>query len=194
MGEAPEERRNWISRTINALLSHKEDAEPTGTPDEMIDEAARRAFKLSTALGLIPGPIGMATILPEVAALTRLQINLIKRIARHHHKEEQASAEIILLIRGNVLGVAAGETLVRRMGTALVMRSVNARVVKRIAGAVGTRIVNRAAERAAARWIPVVTAPLFGYMSRSLTRKIGREAERLFSLEMIVEPSGGAVG
>ena len=194
MGEAPEERRNWISRTINALLSHKEDAEPTGTPDEMIDEAARRAFKLSTALGLIPGPIGMATILPEVAALTRLQINLIKRIARHYHKEEKASAEIILLILGNVLGVAAGETLVRRMGTTLVMRSVNARVVKRIAGTVGTRIVNRAAERAAARWIPVVTAPLFGYMSRSLTRKIGREAERLFSLEMIVEPSGGAVG
>jgi len=35
----------------------------------------------------------------------------------------------------------------------------------------------------------MITAPLFGYLSRSLTRKIGREANRLFSQEMLQEIS-----
>jgi hypothetical protein len=187
MESAPQERQNWIEKIIDSLLSHKQDGESTGTPEEMIDEAAQKAFKISTALGLIPGPLGMAAILPEIAALTRLQINLIHRIAGHHRKQEKVSRELILLILGNALGVAAGESLVRRVGSALVIKSVNTRVIRGIARTIGTRIIDTAAEKATGRWIPMITAPLFGYLSRSLTRKIGREANRLFSQEMVQE-------
>jgi hypothetical protein len=178
---------NWLRKTIDNVLSRKDDGEAAGTPDEMINEAAKKAFRVSTALGLIPGPIGMATIIPEVAALAGIQIRLIRRIAGYHHKQEKLSAEIVLLILGNVTGVAAGEALVRKMGAALVMKSVNTGVIKGISRAIGSRIIEMAAERASGRWIPAVTAPVFGYMSRSLTRKIGREANRLFSLEVTAE-------
>jgi hypothetical protein len=178
---------NWLKKTIDNILYRKDDGEASGTPDQMIDEAAKKAFRVSTALGLIPGPIGMATIIPEVAALTGIQIGLIRRIAGYHHKREKLSAEIVLLILGNATGVAAGEALVRKMGAALVMKSVNTGVIKGISRTVGSRIVERAAEKAAGRWIPAVTAPVFGYMSRSLTRKIGREANRLFALEIVAE-------
>ena len=180
--------QNWLRKTIDNVLSRSDDGEASGTPDEMIDAAAKKAFRVSTALGLIPGPIGMATIIPEVAALAGIQIRLIRRIAAYHHKQERASKEMVLLILGNVMGVAAGEALIRKMGTALVMKSVDTAVIRRISRAVGTRIVERAAEKAAGRWIPVMTAPIFGYMSRSLTRKIGREANKLFALEIVAEP------
>jgi hypothetical protein len=180
--------QNWLRKAIDNVLSRKYDGEMTGTPDDMIDEAAKKAFRVSTALGLIPGPIGMATIIPEVAALAGIQIGLIRRIAGYHHKQEKVSTELVLLILGNVMGVAAGEALVRKMGAALVVRSVNTGVIRGISRAVGSRIVEKAAERAAGRWIPAMTAPVFGYMSRSLTRKIGREANKLFALEIIAEP------
>ncbi len=179
--------QNWLRKTIDNVLSRKYDGEMSGTPDEMIDEAAKKAFRVSTALGLIPGPIGMATIIPEVAALAGIHIGLIRRIAGYHHKQEKLSTELVLLILGNVMGVAAGEALVRKMGAALVVRSVNTGVIRGISRAVGSRIVESVAERAAGRWIPAVTAPVFGYMSRSLTRKIGREANKLFALEIIAE-------
>ncbi len=187
MDDGAQERQNWIEKTIYSLLSSKQDGEPTGTPEEMIDEAGQRAFKIGTALGLIPGPLGMAVILPEIAALTRLQINLIHRIAGHHRKQEKVSREIVLLILGNALGVAAGESLVRKAGSALVIKSVNTRIIRGIARKIGTRIIDTAAEKAMGRWIPMITAPLFGYLSRSLTRKIGREANSLFSHEMVQE-------
>jgi hypothetical protein len=180
--DAISERQDWIEKVLSSLLSYKDEAEPVGTPDEMIDEAARKAFKISTALGLIPGPIGFVSIIPEVVALTKLQINLIYRIARHYNRRETVDEEIILLILANVMGVAGGEALIRKAGAALVIKSANTRAVRALARRIGTRIIDRAAEKAIGRWIPLLTAPLFGYFSRSLTRRIGMEANRLLSL------------
>lgn len=184
MEDVEQERQNWLERAISSLLSREQGAEPLATPDEMIDEAAQRAFKISTALGLVPGPIGMAIILPEVAALTKLQINLIYRIATYHKKLERVNKEIVLLILGNAMGLAAGEALVRKAGARLVAKSVDTRVIRGLARKIGTHVIDTTAERAIGRWIPMITAPLFGYFSRSLTRKIGREANRFFSGQM----------
>jgi hypothetical protein len=158
----------------------------------MIDEAAQKAFKISTALGLLPGPIGFISILPEVVALTKLQINLIYRIARHYDRAEMVDKEIVLLILANVLGVAGGETLIRRAGTTLVIRSANTRIVRGFARRIGTHVIDAAAEKMIGRWIPLATAPLFGYLSKSLTRKIGLEANRILSIQgLMVEHEAG---
>jgi len=174
-------RQGWIEKVASTLLSYRESAEPVGAPNEMISDAAHKAFKVSTALGLIPGPLGVAAILPEVAVLTRLQINLIYRIAKYHGRDESADSTIVLLILANVLGVAGGEVLIRRAGSTLVVRSANSRIIKSLARRIGTHIIDTAAEKAVGRWIPMLTAPLFGYLSRSLTLKIGREADRILS-------------
>ena len=178
---AAEMRQGWIEKVASTLLSYRECADPVGAPNEMISDAARKAFKVSAALGLIPGPLGVAAILPEVAVLTRLQINLIYRIAKYHGRDESADSAIVLLILANVLGVAGGEVLIRRAGSTLVVRSANSRIIKSLARRIGTRIIDTAAEKAVGRWIPMLTAPLFGYLSRSLTLKIGREADRILS-------------
>lgn len=186
--DAIAEQQNWLEKVLSSLLSYKDGEEPEGTPDEMIEEAARKAFRISTALGLIPGPIGFVTILPEVVTLTKLQINLIYRIARHYGRAEEVDKEIVLLILANVMGVAGGGALVRKAGSLLVIRSANTQVVKALARKVGTHVIDTAAKKAIGRWIPMATAPLFGYFSRSLTRKIGMEAKRLLSSgQLIVE-------
>jgi uncharacterized protein (DUF697 family) len=188
---AEEEDKNWLEKVLSSLLSYKEDGEAFESTEGMIDDAARRAFKISTALGLVPGPLGMATILPEVAALTRLQINLIYRIGKHYGKQEKVNKELVLLILGNAMGIAAGEALLRKAGTTLVVRSVNTGIIRALARKIGARMVDSALEKAVARWIPMVSAPLFGYFSRSLTKKIGREAVRLFSHEVEIEAATG---
>lgn len=185
------QRQGWIDRVASTLLSYRDGAEPVGAPQEMIVEAASKAFKISTALGLIPGPVGVAAILPEVAVLTRLQINLIYRIAKYHGRDEGVDSTIVLLILANVLGVAGGEVLVRRVGSTLVKRSVNSRVMRSLARRIGARMIDTAAEKAVGRWIPMLTAPLFGYLSRSLTVKIGREADRILSLPIESAPAEG---
>jgi hypothetical protein len=187
---AIDEEKNWLERIIFSQISHGEIGDASGPVEEMIDEAARRGFQISTALGLVPGPLGMATILPEVAVLARLQINLIRRIALHHGKENKVNKELVLLIMANATGVAAGEIMLRRVGTTLVLKSVNTRVIRAMARKVGTGMVDLAVKRAIGRWIPLVTAPLFGHFSRSLTRRIGKEADKLFLGGIDMETTG----
>jgi hypothetical protein len=184
------EKSNWLEKIISSLTFHGEDVATSVSIEEMIDEAARRAFQISTALGLIPGPLGMATILPEVAALARLQISLIHRIAGHYGKGSKVNKELVLLIMANAMGLAAGEVLFRKVGTTLVLKSASTRIARTVARRVGTRMVDMAVGKAIGRWIPVITAPLFGCFSRSLTRKIGREAQNLFLQEIEIETAG----
>lgn len=182
------EKGTWFERLVlSPIFCSTDDGTVISSPEEMIHESAQRAFKISTALGLLPGPVGMASILPEVAALTKLQINLIYRIARYHRKQEKVNKELILLIFGNAFGIAAGEALAHRLGSRLIIRSMNARITRSIARRIGSEIIERAAEKAMGRWIPVILAPLFGYFSRSMTQKIGREADKLFSGEIELE-------
>jgi hypothetical protein len=185
-------QKGWLEDMVFSLLCHKEeDKEAFGSTEEMIDDAGRRAFRISTALGLVPGPLGMAAILPEVAVLIKLQINLIYRIGKYYGKGEKINKELILLVLGNAMGVSVGEIALRRAGEAVVVRSVNARITRELARKIGTKIIDRAAEKAVARWIPMAAAPLFGYFSRSLTRRIGKEARRLFSQEVETETLAG---
>ena len=177
----------WLEKTLFSFLSHRDEDDSSGTLQEMIESAAKRAFKVSTALGLIPGPVGLMAILPEVVAVTKIQINLIHRIARYHEKSEKVSPEMVLLILGNVFGVAAGAVLTRKAGTTLVIRSVNSRLMRRVARRIGNRMVDAIAEKAIGRWIPIATAPVFGYLSKSLTRRVGNEANRMLTLDFEID-------
>lgn len=175
------EKSDWFMRLLDNLFSNADDVLPVSTPDSMIRDAAQRAFRISTTLGLLPGPVGLAATLPEIVALTRLQIRLISRIARYYHKEEMVNRELVLLVFGNAMGIAVGELFIKKMGANLVIKSVQTSLARSVARKIGSRIVNRAAERAIGRWIPMVLAPVFGYFSRSMTQKIGKEATMLFA-------------
>ena len=170
----------WFLDILARLSPNAEGVEVRGEPAQMIEDAAKVAFRISTAAGAVPGAFGMAVIIPELAAITRLQITLIHRIAAYYRKPEIVSQQLILLIFASVLGITLGERFVRKAGTALALRVVASDFAQRLAKKIGIGLVTKAAEKSLLRWIPLVTAPVFGLFSRSMTVKIGREADRFF--------------
>lgn len=172
--------KSWFLDVLERLSPNTGEIDVKGEPEEMIQDAAKTAFRISTAAGIVPGVFGMAAIVPEVAAITRLQILLVHRIAAYYRKPEIVTQQLILFIFANVLGVAAGKSFVIKAGKTLALRAVSGDIAKRLAQKVGTELLSKAAGKSILRWVPVVTAPVFGLFSRSMTVKIGREADRLF--------------
>lgn len=172
---------NWFLDILARLSPDVEDVEVEGTPEEMIRDAATAAFRISTAAGAVPGAFGMAAIIPEVAAISRLQIRLVHRIAAYYEKREAVTERVVLLIFANALGVAAGESFVKKAGGAMVLRAMTSDFAARLAQRIGIELITKAAEKSVLRWIPLVTAPVFGLFSRVMTLRIGREADALFS-------------
>ncbi len=172
---------HWFFDLLTRLAPNPDEVVVTGTPEEMIAEAAKKAFWVSTSLGAVPGPLGLATILPEISAVTNIQIGLVHKIAKFHHKLETLNHSIVLLVFANALGLAVGNQLIRRVGVRLVVKALSAPIIERIARAIGFQIAAKVTQRVAGRWLVFIAAPLFGVFSRQMTRKIGREAQALFA-------------
>jgi len=172
---------HWFFDLLMKFAPRPEEVAVTGTPAEMIGEAAQKAFWISTTLSAVPGPFGLATIIPEIGAVTRLQIDLVYKIAKYHKKLETLSQSLILLVFANALGLTVGNQLVRKVGLRLVVKVLNAPVVEGVAQRIGVKIAARITQRIAGRWLVVIAAPVFGLFSKKMTRKIGVEAQALFA-------------
>lgn len=154
------------------------------SPEDLTSTASWKAFGISTAAALPPGPIGWATIVPELIAVTKIQMNLIYSIAAHHGKQGKLNSTLVVLIFANEAGLAVGRQLVKKAGTKVIVRALGSKAVRPIAQKVAARIGARITQKAVGRWIPFVLAPVFGAFSKSMTTNIGREADKLLGQDI----------
>jgi len=181
----------WFVETMMGLAPDPEKVQVDGAPRDMTDFASNKAFSVSFASGMMPGPFGMATILPELAAVTKIQMDLLYKIAKYHGKLDKVNRTLVLYVFGCALGVTAGRLLVQKAGTRLVVKALSTQAAQKIAAAVGTRIGSSFVQRSAGRWICLATAPVFAWLSKRMTEKIGEHAEDLFRQEIEIEKIEG---
>ena len=192
MNREKEVSGHWFLNLITLFSPDPERTAVTGTPERMIAQAGREAFAVSSAAGLVPGPLGLAVIVPELASVTRIQLRLVHMIARYYGLSSRLDSSILLLIFGEALGLALSKSLARRVGGRLVVRALETQVARTVAQKIGARIVTSAIQKGVARFIPLIAAPLLGAFSRSMTIRIGRQADKLFSQGIVMENHSGA--
>jgi len=76
--------------------------------------------------------------------------------------------------------------VVEKIGSRLVVKTLTSQTMRMLAQKMGTKIGVMAVQRGVGRYIPFVLAPVFGAFSKSMTKKIGKEAVKLFSQEIKV--------
>ena len=181
----------WFIDTMMGLAPDPEKIQVDGAPLDMTDIASNKAFSLSFASGMMPGPFGMVTILPELAAVTKIQMDLLYKIAKYHGKLDKVNRTLVLYVFGCALGVTAGRLLVQRVGTRIIVKALSTQAAQKISAAVGARIGSSVVQRGAGRWICLATAPVFAWLSKRMTEKIGEHAEDLFRQDIEIEKIEG---
>lgn len=182
---------SWLLDLVETFAP--DDPVPDGTSDGMTKKAGWLAFQISTVAAIPPGPVGLLTILPEVLAVTKVQINLIYKIAAYFKKQTilRDNPRLIIIILANALGVSIGKSLVAHYGEVLVLRAIESamlkKVTQKVGQGIGAKIVARITSKGVLRFVPVVLAPLFGQLSRSMTIKIGKEADKIFGGDIVIE-------
>ena len=181
----------WFVETMMGLAPDPEKIQVDGAPRDMTDFASNKAFSVSFASGMMPGPFGMATILPELAAVTKIQMDLLYKIAKYHGQLDKVNRTLVLYVFGCALGVTAGRLLVQRVGSRLIVKALSTQAAQKIAAAVGARIGSSFVQKSAGRWISLATAPVFARLSKRMTEKIGEHAEDLFRQDIVIEKIEG---
>ena len=180
----------WFVDAMMNLAPDPDHVQVDGAPKDMTEFASNKAFSVSFASGVMPGPFGMATILPELATVTKIQMDLIYKISKYHDKVGKVNKSFIICIFAGALGVTAGRILVQKIGSRMIIKTLSTQAAQKIAGVIGTRIGSAVIQRSVGRWISFATAPVFAYFSKRMTEKIGQYADELLSQDIEIEQPG----
>lgn len=161
------------------------DEEPSQIPLDRAQRLKRtaclKAATISGALALPPGPLGMATILPDLVAIWRLQQQMVADIASSFGKRAALTREIMIYCLFRHGAAFLARDLVVRMGERLLVRRIALRSLQQVLHKIGLRITQKTIGKTLSRYIPLVgTVGVAGYAYYD-TKSVAETAIELFS-------------
>ncbi len=196
---ARHERGLDMADAILSLIGHvpdtteRENTDPGTRGREIASATAAKAALTAGSLALPPGPFGWLTILPELVAVWRLQVQMVADIAASYGKTAHLTREQMLYCLFRHTAAQAVRDLVVRVGERFLVQRVSLRVLQTIANKVGVRITQRTIGRGVSRWLPVAGALGVGAYAYYDTGQVGRTAIELFEREIDIDSVEGQV-
>jgi EcsC protein family len=147
-------------------------------------EASFKAAAISGALALPPGPLGWLTILPDLAAIWRVQAKLVADIAAVYGKKGNLTQESIIYCLFRHAAAQAVRDLVTRMGGRWVVQRVSVRMTRDVLHGLGIKLVCRVGRRRLWQLLPAIGAFAVAGYAYYDTDQVGQTAIEFFSKEI----------
>lgn len=160
---------------------------PRDAAERAIDSAAGKAALAAGTLALPPGPLGWATIAPEMLAVWHIQRQLVADIAALYGRSAELGPAQMLWCLFRHTAAQALRDLGVRVGERVIVRPAAQALLQKAATAVGIHLGRQAASRALSRWMPLVGAAGVGAYAWWDTRQVGRAALQLFESEQVID-------
>jgi len=172
-----------LFKVINEIPSSAEKRSSDGVlrARKLTAEASLRAAAISGALALPTGPLGWLTILPDLAAIWRLQAQLVADIGAVFGKRGKLTEESIIYCLFRHAAAQAVRDLVTRVGERLVLQRVSVRVAETVLHRIGVKVVHRVARRGLWRLLPAIGALAVAGYAYYDTEQVGQTAIEFFT-------------
>ena len=161
------------------------------TPDvrsaELIKKASTTTASISGGAALVPGPLGLLTILPDMYAIWRVQAHLVADIAAVYGKTGTLGKEqMIWCLFKHSAAHVAGDFVVQ-VGERYIVHPRSLQLMQKAVGMLGIKIAQRVLGKSVARYLPVLGAAAVARYAYIDTKKVGFAAMSLFSKEIVIE-------
>lgn len=193
IGMMPERDRplpDKVYRILTDLISNtpKSLEPPSDDPKEKAKkitlQASAKAAVLSGGLSLPPGPVGMITVLPDLAAIWHVQRKMVADIAAVFGKSKQLGREEMMYCLFKHLASQVFRDVVVRIGERMLIQRASLEIIQEMLRKIGMKITHRVAGRAVSRWLPVAGAVGIGAYAFYDTAQVGKTAIQLFEREI----------
>jgi hypothetical protein len=167
--------------------TEKETSEALIRSRKLISEASFKAAAISGALALPAGPLGWLTILPDLAAIWRLQAQMVADIGAVFGKKGKLTEESVIYCLFRHAAAQVVRDLVTRMGERVVVQRASFRIAENVLERIGVRIVHRVARRGLWRLLPAIGALAVAGYAYYDTEQVGQTAMEFFSKDIEFE-------
>jgi hypothetical protein len=150
-------------------------------------QAAWKAFGISGAAAIAPGPLGLLTLLPDLVGVWKVQAQMVADIAGAYGKAARLTREQMLYCMFKHLMSQGLRDIAVRVGERYLVRRATLRFLQRVAEMIGFRVSQRLLAKTIARYIPGVGAlGVAGYAYYD-TMAVARTAAELFRTDIAVQ-------
>jgi len=170
------ERKKYFEE--NPIIADKEKVK------DIIKKYANINFSIVGAINLIPGPMGMLAIFPEITTSINNQLKMIYDISQAYGKDKLMNKELMAGIFLSSLG-ANGIGLLAMHGGKILVKRTSLRVFQKIAVILGTKLLQRTARALVAKYLPIIGAAAMAVWSRYTTKELGNYALKILENEIV---------
>ncbi len=183
-----------LTRLIHEIPTSDEPSAslPAARAQEIARAASLKAAGVSSALALPPGPLGFATIIPDLVVIWKIQRSMVADIAAAFGKTGSLTQESLLYCMFKHGGAAVARDLVARVGGRCLVRQANVRALQDILGKIGIHVTQRVITRSFSRLIPIIGSLGVGAYAFYDTTQVASNAIELFSQDLIREPEASS--
>jgi hypothetical protein len=143
--------------------------------------ASLTSSALSGTLALAPGPAGIATILPDLIGVWKIQAQMVADIAGAFGKTAFLTQEQMLYCLFRHAAAQAVRDLVVRTGERVLIRRVTLTALESIARKIGVNVTQSVLAKGISHWMPVVGALGVGAYTYYDTTRVAGTASELFA-------------
>src|ERR1043166_684594 len=175
-----------LLKVVNQIPSsaERESSDAILRARKLIAGASVKAAAISGSLALPSGPLGWLTIFPDLAAIWRLQAQLVADIGAVFGKQGKLTEESMIYCLFKHAAAQVVRDMVTRIGERIVVQRVSLRMTENVLESIGIRIIRRAAGRGIWRLLPVIGAlGVAGYAYYD-TEQVGQTAIDFFSKDI----------
>lgn len=176
-----------VSQALHALVSQipvtAEPAhdDPTRRASELAKNAAMKAAAVSGSFSLPFGPMGLATVIPDLLAVWRIQQQLVADIAATYGKSAVLTKETMVFCLFKHGGTALLQRFFTRSGDDVVVQRIANRTLQQLLEKIAIRVTQRLAAKSVSRWLPILGALGAGAYAYYDTTHVATNAIELFS-------------
>ena len=165
---------------------------PQDAADAIARRAAKRAAVLSGSLALPPGPLGFATLLPDLYLIWQTQRQMVSDIFGSYGRSAELTKSNMLYCLFRHAASQVVRDVVVRGAERVVVRELSASALKQALGNIGVSVTQRVAGTAASRWLPLAGAAAVGAYAYWDTMQVAKTAQRVVSAMDAEPPSDAA--
>lgn len=164
--------------------TEKETTEALVRSRKLISEASFKAAAISGALALPAGPLGWLTILPDLAAIWRLQAQMVADIGAVFGKQGKLTEESMIYCLFRHATAQVMRDFVTRMGQRVVVQRGSLRAAENVLETIGIKLVHRVARGGLWRLLPAIGALAVAVYAYYDTEQVGQTAIEFFSKDI----------
>jgi hypothetical protein len=155
--------------------------------ERMAEAAAWKAAAVAGSLAIVPGPLGILTIIPALGQIWRIQRQLVSDIAACYGQTPSLTPTVMVYCLFKHGSATVFKETVVQLGGRMLVREASLRVFQKIVEKVSINITQRVIGQFISRWLPLVgSAAIAAYTYRD-TKKVAATAIESFEKEIDAE-------